>query len=109
GWCITPRPAKADAGVEGRQPAAAQGALPPGADGRPVQPGPQGVLRAAGRGRQAADASRGGVHAQAGDGLLRGAQEPDPVRPRLGLTKGPLTTRYLVMCCSPCSLASTSR
>src|SRR5262249_48311194 len=42
------------------------------------------------------DAGSGRVHAQTGDALLRGAEEPRPVRPRLGVKKGRLTTRYLV-------------
>src|SRR5262245_11035284 len=46
--------------------------------------------------RQAEAAGRRGLQAQAGDALLRGAQESCPLRPRLGLQKGPLTTRYLV-------------
>src|SRR5262249_977243 len=62
----------------------------------PVQPRPQGVLRPPGQGRQAQDAGRRCLHAQAGDDLLRGAQEPHTVRPRLGLNKDPLTTCHLV-------------
>src|SRR5262245_44444724 len=46
--------------------------------------------------RQTEEAGGRGLQAQAGDALLRGAQEPRPLRPRLGLNKGPLTTRYLV-------------
>src|SRR5207249_12333441 len=62
----------------------------------PVQPRPQGVLRAAGRRREAEDAGGRSVHAEARDDLLRGAEEPPALRPRMGLKKGPLTTRYLV-------------
>src|SRR5262249_47879810 len=77
-------------------PAAAEGAVPADPDGRPVQPPPPGVLRAAGRRRQAEDAGDRGVHAEAGDDRLRGAQEPRPVRPGLVVKNHPLTTRYLV-------------
>src|SRR5262249_52295289 len=82
--------------VQGRQRPAAQGAVPADTDGGPLQPPAQGVLRATGRGREAEDAGRRRVHAQAGHALLRGPQEPRPVRPRVGLKKGRLTTRYLV-------------
>src|SRR5262245_19822522 len=36
------------------------------------------------------------MQAQAGDARLRGTQEPRRLRPRLGLKKGHLTTRYRV-------------
>src|SRR5262249_26095257 len=85
-----------DPAVEGGQPAAAQGAVPADPDGRPVQPPAPGVLRAAGRRRQAEDAGDRGLHAEAGDDRLRGAQEPRPVRPGLVVKNHPLTTRYLV-------------
>src|SRR5215204_367372 len=49
----------------------------------------------------AADAGGGRVHAEAGDDLLRGAQEPQAVRPAVGLKNHPLTTCPLVRLPAP--------
>src|SRR5581483_11105637 len=46
--------------------------------------------------REAADAGGRRMHAEAGHDLLRGAQEPPAVRPPVGFTNLPLTTRHLV-------------
>src|SRR5262249_52039522 len=59
-----------------------------------------GVLRAPGRGREAEEAGSRGMHAEAGHALLWGPQEPRHLRRRVGLKKGPLTTRYLVRRCT---------
>src|SRR5262249_43793757 len=87
---------QADPAVEGRECPSPPGAAPAHPDRHPLQPPPPGVLREAGGRRKAEAAGGGGLHAQAGDALLRGAEEPRPVRPRVGLKKGPLTTHYLV-------------
>src|SRR5262249_17094439 len=58
-------------------------------DRDPVQPPSSWVLRAVGGWREAPDAGGRGVHAQAGDGLLRGAQEPCSFRSGVGLKKAP--------------------
>src|SRR5262249_54094174 len=85
-----------DPAVEGGQSAAAQGAVPTHADGGPVQPTARRLLHPPGGRPAAEDAGGRGVHAEARDDLLRGAQEPRPVRPAMGLKNRPLTTRYLV-------------
>ena len=56
----------------------------------------QALLQSPGGCRQDQGAGGGGVPAQAGDELLRVAQEPRAHRSRVELKKGPLTTRYLV-------------
>jgi len=62
---IDPGTVNADPAELGRQPAAAAGAVPARADGRPVRPGPQGVLRPPRRRRGAEDAGGGRVPAEA--------------------------------------------
>jgi hypothetical protein len=49
------------------------------------------------------------MHAQARDGLLRGTQESRPVQRRVGLKKGPLTTRYVWFGMTPFQFTPTAR
>src|SRR5262249_27492256 len=86
----------ADPAVEGGQRPAPHGPGPADPDRGPVQSTSQEVLRPAGGSRQAADAGHRRLPAEARDDRRRGAQEPRPVRPGLGLTNHPLTTRSLV-------------
>jgi transposase len=79
-----PRP---DPAVEGRERPAAEGAVPAHVDRDPVQPHPSRVLRAACGSREAEDGGGGRMHAEAGDALLRRAEEPRPVRPQLRVKK----------------------